>query len=277
MDIAFAFDETYADHAQVAVESVLETHGHRTDITFWLLTTPAVVKERGGALRRQADGRAGLRLLSTGDEYRDLPLADTREWSWLGYLSTGMYLRLLLPDLVDADLDRLLYLDVDVHVCGDLSPLWELPLPGDVPLAAVRDAYTPTIGAQGGVPGAGDEHGPQSPYFNSGVLLMHLPAWRRQDVSGRSLDYLTRHAGGLRFPDQDALNLAAYGRWLRLPHRWNHMRSYDLQHADGTPVDGTDARIMHFAGERKPWSPGFRPGFRLDRHRRLARQVAAYA
>jgi hypothetical protein len=54
------------------------------------------------------------------------------------------------------------------------------------------------------------------------------------------------------------------------------MRSYDLQHPDGTPVAPADVRIMHFAGERKPWTPGFRPGFRLDRHHRLAQRVAQY-
>ena len=46
MDIAFAFDEYYADHAQVAMESVLESHEHRSDITFWLLTTDAVAEQR---------------------------------------------------------------------------------------------------------------------------------------------------------------------------------------------------------------------------------------
>ncbi|GIG02971.1 glycosyltransferase family 8 protein [Catellatospora citrea] len=271
MDIAFAFDEAYADHAQVAVESLLDCHSGRADITCWLLTTTDVAKEREPALRRQFAGRARLRLLTTGDDFRALPVVDEE---WLAYVSTGMYLRLLLPDLIGDQARRLLYLDADVQVCGDLTPLWEVDL-GDAPLAAVRDAFTATFATHGGVPGAGAEHDPDAPYFNSGVLLMNLPVWRRERVSARCLAYLADHADRLRFPDQDALNLVAYGTWLRLPHRWNNMRSFLLEQQP-RPAD-PDVRIMHFAGPRKPWTEGFRPGFRQDRHHALAARVAAFA
>lgn len=273
MDIAFAFDEAYADHAQVAVESVLDCHPGRDDITFWLLTTAEVAKEREPALRRQLAGRGRLRLLATGDEFRALPVVAE---DWLAYVSTGMYLRLLLPELVGDQARRLLYLDADTQVCGDLTPLWEVEL-GDAPLAAVRDAFTATFDTHGGVPGAGPQHDPAAPYFNSGVLLMHLPAWREQRVTARCLDYLDEYAGRLRFPDQDALNLAAYGQWLRLPHRWNNMRSYQLEPDAAEPRPDPDVRIMHFAGPRKPWTPGFRPGFRQARHHALAARVASFA
>ncbi|MBV1850280.1 glycosyltransferase family 8 protein [Catellatospora tritici] len=288
MDIAFAVDETYAEHAQVAMESVLECHPGRDGIVFWLLTTDDVAKTRSGHLGRQLDGRAELRLLTCGDEFRSLPVAEP---DWLDYLSPGMYLRLLLPELVGDGPRRLLYLDADTAACGDLAPLWTVPLdeqlvPLDeqlVPLheqlvlGAVRDAYNPTLDAQGGIPGAGPDVDGGAAYFNSGMLLINLAAWRAQDVTGRCLDYLAANASRLRFPDQDALNLAASGRWLRLPHRWNHMRSYDLEPGPDAPWPDTDVRIMHFAGRRKPWTEGFRPGHRLARYRRLAAAVAAYA
>ncbi|MEV4413037.1 glycosyltransferase family 8 protein [Catellatospora sp. NPDC049609] len=270
MDIAFAFDEAYAEHVQIAVESVLDSHPGPHEPTFWLLTTAAVAKEREPSLRRQLAGRARLRLLTTGDEFRALPVVDEE---WLAYVSAGMYLRLLLPDLVGPEVSRLLYLDVDVQVCGDLSPLWQVAL-GEAPLAAVRDAFTATFATHGGVPGAGPEHDPAAPYFNSGVLLMNLPVWRRERITARCLAYLAAHAGRLRFPDQDALNLVAYGQWLRLPHRWNNMRSFALEESADT---GHDTRIMHFAGPRKPWTEGFRPGFRYERHQALAARVAPYA
>ncbi|WP_212831322.1 glycosyltransferase family 8 protein [Catellatospora sp. TT07R-123] len=274
MDIAFAVDETYAEHAQVAMESVLECHPGRDGIVFWLLTTDEVVKTRRGHLERQLAGRAGLHLLTCGDEFRGLPLAEP---DWLDYLSPGMYLRLLLPDLIGDGPRRLLYLDADIAVCGDLAPLWTVPLGGGTVLAAVRDAYNATMDAQGGIPGAGADVDGGAPYFNSGMLLIDPAAWRAADVTRRCLDYLVANAPALRFPDQDALNLAAAGHWLRLPHRWNHMRSYDLEPGPDAPWPDTDVRIMHFAGRRKPWSEGFRPGHRLARYRRLAEAVAAYA
>ncbi|GHJ47638.1 glycosyl transferase family 8 [Catellatospora sp. TT07R-123] len=271
MDIAFAFDEAYAGHARVALESVLD-RGERDDVTFWLLTTDQVAKEQEPSLRRQLAGRGRLHLLTAGDAFRSLPVAELEAMSWL---TPGMYLRLLLPDLVDGP-DRLLYLDADVHVCGDLGPLWQVPLDG-VPLAAVRDAFADRFDAFGGIPGSGPEHPADAPYFNSGVILINLPQWRELDVTERCLAYLAENGDRLRFPDQDALNLVAYERWRRLPPRWNHMCSYELEPMAASERAAQDVRIMHFAGPRKPWTEGFRPGFRQQRHRDLAARVAAFA
>ncbi|MBV1855317.1 glycosyltransferase family 8 protein [Catellatospora tritici] len=270
MDIAFAFDEGYAGHARVALESVLDSHD-RDDITFWLLTTDTVAKEQEQSLRRQLAGRGRLHLLTTGDAFRALPVAEHES---LTYLSPGMYLRLLLPDLVDGP-GRLLYLDSDVQVCGELGPLWQLPL-ADAPLAAVRDAFTDRFDMWGGIPGAGPQHPGDAPYFNSGVLLINMDRWRELRVTERCLAYLAEYGGSLRFPDQDALNLVAFEQWLRLPPRWNHMCSYLLEPMTPGQRAAQDVRVMHFAGPRKPWTEGFRPGFRHARHHTLTTRVAAY-
>ncbi|GAA2356028.1 glycosyl transferase family 8 [Catellatospora methionotrophica] len=271
VDIAFAFDETYADHARVALESILDSRQH-DDVTYWLLTTDQVAKEYERPLRRQLAGRGSLRLLTTGDAFRSLPVAEHEALAWL---SPGMYLRLLLPELIGDGPARLLYLDSDIHVCGDLSPLWQVPLDG-VPLAAVRDAFGDRFDAFGGIPGSGPEHPADAPYFNSGVMLMNLAHWRATQVTERCLDYLAANADRLRFPDQDALNLVAYQRWLRLPPRWNNMASFLLEPMDEAQRGEQDVRVMHFAGPRKPWTEGFRPGFRLQRHHTLAARVAAF-
>ncbi|MBB5872626.1 UDP-D-galactose:(glucosyl)LPS alpha-1,3-D-galactosyltransferase [Allocatelliglobosispora scoriae] len=276
MDIAFAFDETYADHAQVAIETVLETHPHRDDLTMWLLTSEEAAKRRERSLERQLAGRARLRLLTAGDEFRSLPSSKHQE---LTYITPGMYLRLLLPELIGDGAQRLLYLDADIQVWSDLSPLWEVPMDDEVPLAAVRDAFSGTFESYGGMPGVDERHDPQAPYFNSGVLLINLPVWRRQRITEQCLAYLAEHDGNLRFPDQDALNLAAYGRWVRLPHYWNHMHSHRMEPAlnEQDPAAVWDMRIMHFAGKRKPWTEDFLPGVRQERYRTLLGRVHAFA
>ncbi|MBB5866746.1 UDP-D-galactose:(glucosyl)LPS alpha-1,3-D-galactosyltransferase [Allocatelliglobosispora scoriae] len=269
MDIAFAFDEHYADHAQVAMESVLDSQAPRDDLTFWLLTTAQVVQDRADHLHRQLDGRAKLHLLAADDGYRALPRSASPD---ISYITPGMHLRLLLPDLVASHTQRLLYLDCDLMVAGDLSPLWELPL-GDAPLAAVRDANITVFADQGGVPGATPADD-DAPYFNSGVLLMNVPAWRQQRVTEQCLTYLIEQESVLRLPDQDALNLVVARRWVHLDGKWNNMKSWFLEAPDAVPQD---VRIMHFAGRNKPWNEGFYPGFRQARWRALAARVAACA
>jgi lipopolysaccharide biosynthesis glycosyltransferase len=268
MDIAFAFDEGYADHAQVAIESILDCHGHRDDLTFWLLTTSQVTADRAESLRDQAEGRARLEFLAVDDRYRSLPAS---QLDLCRYISTAMYLRLFLPQLLPSRVDRLLYLDADVLVNGDLAALWDVPL-GDAPLAAVRDNLARSMGYEGGVPGAGPEVRGSAPYFNSGVLLMNLPAWRRLEITDRCLRYLVEHRDRLRFPDQDALNLVCYDRWVRLKSIWNDTILWWLK-ADDHATVRQSVRITHFVGPVKPWLRGFPfTGYR-DRYHELAARV----
>jgi lipopolysaccharide biosynthesis glycosyltransferase len=268
MDIAFAFDEGYADHAQVAMESILDSHTGADRITFWLLTTAGVAADRAAALHRQVEGRAGLELRTADDAFRSMP-ASTGVWS--AYLSPGMYLRLFLPDLLPPRVERLLYLDSDVLVHGGLGPLWELPL-GDAPVAAVRDGMIRSMAYEGGIPGAGPGVPSTAPYFNSGVLLMNLPVWRRLDVTGQCLEYLVAQRDRLRFPDQDALNLVCFDRWVRLRSIWNDTVLWWLKGDDHETVR-REVRISHFAGPNKPWQRRFPSAGYRERYLELAARV----
>lgn len=273
LDIALAFDEGYADHAQVTVESVLSEHGGSRP-SFWLLMPREVVRTHGRAFQQQVAGRGRLHLLAASEAFRVLPAAELGD---VGYLSNGMYLRLFLPALLPAAVERYLYLDVDTVCVGDLSELWRMPM-GDHALAAVPDGYTGTVGAEGGLPGA-EGLDPDAPYFNSGVLLVNKRRWRELRVSERCFDYLRRNRGRLRFPDQDALNVVAYGRWLPLDPQWNVMKLWRPRLGYEDLHWNCMGRIIHFAGRRKPWDvgpTGDPGGHRRDRYAVLARRARSY-
>ena len=150
-------------------------------------------------------------------------------------ISPSIFLRLLMPSLL-ADSGRLLYLDSDTLVLGSLRPLAEIDLAG-FPVAAVEDAAThPSRGARFAFP-------ENARYFNSGVMVIDLDAWRRDDLAARALKYVRDDAYDLFYPDQDALNLALAGRFLPLPPEWNVTRP--------TAEAGVhDARIVHFAATK---------------------------
>src|SRR5436309_3265711 len=128
------------------------------------------------------------------------------------------YCRILLPHLLDVS--RLIYLDCDVLVFRDLSPLFDLELsPGKV-LAAVPDSETsslaedcPTIADAMGLPAEGA-------YFNCGVMLMNLDELRRQNFFQRSVELLNNWSGQYRFWDQSAINFLLHGEIHELPEYW---------------------------------------------------------
>jgi lipopolysaccharide biosynthesis glycosyltransferase len=159
-----------------------------------------------------------------------------------------MYIRLLMPAAVSRRVARLLYLDVDVLCMSSLTELWETNL-GGVPLGAVQDLASPTIASKEGVPGVPEFIKADDPYFNSGVLLIDVQEWLRSRITERAFEYISLLRDGLRYPDQDALNVAAHKRWVRLDRKWNYMINYDPDIQRDVEYTG----VVHFAGRRKPW------------------------
>lgn len=168
--------------------------------------------------------------------------------------------KLFLPDLFP-HIDRLVFLDSDTLVRADLAGMWATPRHGFA-VSAVRDYLHPTLGPQ--LPGFDGSASDAAllPYFNTGVLMIDLVAWRELDLSKRALEYLARHLHDLWYADQDVLNAILLGRIHELDPLWN------VQHAIvGSPLMNLgsehgltvtprrlkrEARIVHFTGT-KPW------------------------
>lgn len=161
---------------------------------------------------------------------------------------------LLLPELLPAALDRVLFLDADILVLKDLAELWETPLDQHV-LAAVQDAAVPRCSAPRGVKGwqtlgiPADAH-----YFNCGVLLIHLGRWREREVTRRAVQYLETTREPIDFLHQEALNAILWNDWKALDSQWNLLASLaGRRYAPAASAAWRRPGIVHFAGRMKPW------------------------
>lgn len=172
-------------------------------------------------------------------------------------LTTSVYARLIIGELLPTSWNRVVYLDSDTITRHPLTDLWTTDLHGNL-LGAVRDDYTPTLGSPYGLP-ACQQHGldPDLPYFNSGVMLIDLDLWRRTHAGDQAMHYLAQHGDDIRLFDQDALNAVAAKRWQPLDTSWNVTGYWrQPQRRTGRHHDIlTRARIRHFAGHGKPWDP----------------------
>jgi lipopolysaccharide biosynthesis glycosyltransferase len=99
-------------------------------------------------------------------------------------------------------------------------------------------------------------------YFNSGVLLMNLPACRKERIAERALAFLEEHGENCELRDQDALNATMKNNWGALPEYWNmqviggSVSSETLRRSPGTPG------IIHYLGGDKPWPLRRQPAMR---------------
>jgi len=163
-------------------------------------------------------------------------------------------------------LKRLVYLDCDMVVCDDLTPLWHLEL-GECVVGAVPDPgsrvhrCSQTLAAE--APKLGFTYRPDDPYFNSGLLVIDLEKWRAEAIPEQVEKLFAHDFAQLRFHDQDALNLLLQGRVRPLSPRWNLIESlflyqdwdFDLYRAFGPPQDYFVPAVRHFSGSQKPDTP----------------------
>lgn len=113
------------------------------------------------------------------------------------HINTMTYARLLIPDLISED--RVLYLDSDLVVNGDISKLFTIDMQG-YKLGAVPDFTAPQN-------------------FNAGVLLIDNKKLREED--GLSKRWLDEANAGSASDDQTILNNSFSDHYLHLPETYN--------------------------------------------------------
>ncbi|MDT3402839.1 glycosyltransferase family 8 protein [Mucilaginibacter terrae] len=154
------------------------------------------------------------------------------------------YGRLLIPRTVKSD--TALYLDADLIILSDVLTLENFDF-GDKPYAAVHgSAVKWCLEKDFFIENQGWD--PETPYFNSGVVLFNIKRWNELDID-TAIDELTKEHGILlRSHDQTLLNLYIKGQFAILPDIYN----VPWYPASQRP-ENSEKAILHFVGSPKPW------------------------
>lgn len=176
------------------------------------------------------------------------------------WLSPSALVRLLIPNLLPPEVEKVLYLDCDVVVNDDLGELWDMDME-DKSLLAARDTIGWVGNPDGGVSNYRELGIPDdAKYFNSGVLLINAKKWRERGTSQRLLSYLRNHQAIIRYEDQEVLNAVLFDDWGELEFRWNYQiiwRGVRIgTHKMAWVPERTTKSIVHFITGEKPWLPG---------------------
>jgi len=149
----------------------------------------------------------------------------------------AIYYRMLIP-LFLTDIQQLLYLDSDI-IC--LKPI------------AMNECLTRNIATV--VPDVEAvsrkkqiELNIKGKYFNSGVMLINVQEWNKQNISEKVLSLAMNSKTKYSLPDQDVLNILLENKISFLPHTWNYMHG----RKDKTDIP-TDVIFLHCAAHPKPW------------------------
>lgn len=174
--------------------------------------------------------------------------------------SAEMYYRLMLPELLGNEIDRVLYLDVDIIVNKDISEFYFSNFEGN-PLIATRDVEFENIIALDEPQNAkrnalfSDLKKQGMTYFCSGVLLMNLELLKENYTFDKYLEIFGSIKDKLVFPDQDLLNYVHY-KEVKLVDEIKYGLFTQTAHKNGMTYEEAkkNASILHFTGKAKPWT-----------------------
>ena len=149
-----------------------------------------------------------------------------------------VYIRLFFPYFIPADIEKVIYLDVDMIVRKDIADLWKTDL-GDKMIGGVPDRSEVVSCSWGGIANykeLGIE--PETKYYNSGLLLIDGRKWIEAGITKKIIECISVNTRFANFPDQYGLNVVFANQWLELDPGWN---SYSM-------IEREDPYLIHFIG-----------------------------
>lgn len=259
LNIALASDNNYAQHLAVVAASIL--CNTKSNVHFHVLSD-GIAQPKIQLIRQTIDNLGGQISVYDLSSYKCFDNLFTS-----GHISKAAYFRLDIANILPSDVDKVIYMDVDLLVLQDIAELWEFNLQGK-PLAAVPDygimASKRLMKQKKQVLGLSMD----SLYFNSGVVVMDLKQWRGHNYA----EQVIRLAAGGNLPhhDQDALNRVFMDKWMPLPLKWNVIPPVfnlfvkilfrgDLR--KNAIVARRNKAVLHYAGRYKPWEFESKGGF----------------
>lgn len=171
-----------------------------------------------------------------------------------------IYYRLFASSLLPSDLDRILYLDVDIVVIRSLKSLYTMDFEDHAYIACTHVEETMTkINAKR------LNMETVVPYVNTGVLLMNLDMLRDLHSEEKVLEFVNKNKNRMMLFDQDILT-GLYGHITKIvDYRLYNLSDrmlavYNLRHRDNIDLNWVSEHsvIIHYCGRNKPWKSGYK-------------------
>ena len=174
----------------------------------------------------------------------------------ISHITLPTYYRLLIGDLLPKEINKCIYLDIDVCVTKDLSEMFNINLNDNYIAGVVAPGYffneklhckRLNISST-------------KKYINAGVLVFNLFKIREDKMTQKFIELAKKNYAS---QDQDVLNVACFGKILTLPPKYNAMTvrlkenhpllkklysEKQIYEAKNNPF------IIHYADFKKPWN-----------------------
>ena len=228
--VVFAGDYAYIRQIETALKSICR---HNSNLKIYILNQD---------IPQEWFSRLKIYLQEIGGDLIDCKLIGQQfKMNWsnkLPHINHMTFARYFIPDFVTED--KVLYLDSDLIVTGDLTDLFELDL-GENYLGAARSCFGAGVG------------------FNAGVLLLNNKKWKSETIRQKLIELTEKEHENVKEGDQSILNMLFKDQYSLLEDKYNFQIGFDAgaaekNHAFIFEIPLTPSpKILHYISPDKPW------------------------
>ncbi len=228
--VVFAGDYAYIRQIETAMKSLCR---HNSHVKIYVLNQD---------IPQEWFNRLRMYVQEIGGDLIDCKLIGQQfQMNWsnkLPHINHMTFARYFIPDFVTED--KVLYLDSDLIVTGDLTDLFELDL-GENYLGAARSCFGAGVG------------------FNAGVLLINNKKWKSETIRQKLIELTEKEHKNVKEGDQSILNMLFKDQYSLLEDKYNFQIGFDAgaaekNHAFIFEIPLTPfPEILHYISPDKPW------------------------
>jgi lipopolysaccharide biosynthesis glycosyltransferase len=245
INVCFASDSNYIKYLAVSITSILKNADIEDELCFYILENNIsdVDKYKLSELKKIKNC-----------EIVFIPVSEQVFQSFsdynLKYINKTAYYRYLVADVLK-DIDKIIYLDVDTIVLSSLRPLFMENIDNHY-LAGIEDICYYFY----------NKHHDTNykNFINSGVLLINLNLWRKNNISSKLFDITQKEGDKFPFGDQEAINIVCSKKIKFIELSWNVQQTFfEINNLLYHPLKKQiikslkNIKIVHYTSIKKPW------------------------
>ena len=236
--ICFATDDNYVPFLAIAITSLLDNSSKNYFYRIFVLTTNLKQQNIDSILKHQTQN-CSIEFISLAQELDKIKdMFHLRD-----YYSRETYYRIFIPNLFP-QYKKVLYLDCDITVVGDISELYRTQIHGYY-VGAAQEEVMQTFEVFGNYVEKAEGIN-RKDYFSAGILLINCRRWRKKHIAEKFVDLLNRYKFRV-VQDEDYLNVLCKGHVRNLSLAWNKT-SYK-----NNSFDDKDLKLIHWKINWRPW------------------------
>ena len=235
--IFFSTDDNYIPYLDVAIASLIANASKEYNYKIIVLNT-GINPENIAKVKLNERNGFIIEFIDISEKIKNIK----SRFKNVYHFSIVTYYRLFISSLFP-QYEKIIYLDCDLVVLGDISKLYNTPI-GDNILGAAPEQYVQNTTEFRHYAESALGVDPDK-YVNAGVLVINLKEFRNNSIENKFIELITEYDFDLLDPDQAYLNYLCRNKIYMLPNGWN-------KEPMSLKCDG-EKNIVHYALYKKPW------------------------